>query len=208
MATFWVLLVYYNGSHPPKRTRTPAPCAELHSYELKDPIDTYEYESRPLTFRDLLEEPYPQFTMALQQIFGLMIDFEGLRERNIASMTGRQPHALNDERFFDVPPGTALLISQQVLMIFKAFTCYAATIAHHYVAQLSAAMGLLLLCLLPIIEPSNMPMIWSFRGPRPDLLRDPDVHGLIHLALEKLVEAERFWIFNQSEEFERLHSQS
>ena len=137
-----------------------------------------EFHFTPLN--ELLEGPHPQFRRVMAEVLHLLDQSEALHHRNITILE-------ENEGGLD----QMILASEQVLILFKAFVRHRTTVSENIPAMIAAIMGQLYDDSLNRQRGDmDLPSLWDIRGPRLNLMLDPTVHGLIQLALERLVEIE------------------
>jgi len=163
---------------------------------------------RPETFQSLLQGSDPQFDSAMDEVMEIMRKFERIREMNLASVSGLGAHQPSDQAYFNAPPGEAIILSELVLLLFKAFSRHLAAVSLEEAGRMAMLLGQLRLCLLRPMSQMSVPAVWAFEGPRVHLMTDRDVHGLIRLALERMCEAEEIWYHHESEHLAGRHPQS
>lgn len=152
------------------------------------------HEDEDLADDARLDRPFDN--ESIRQLGLLLDNFQHIQDHSIAALTGvpftQGPSVLN------LPPGQLVLITDQVLRIYRDYTFNTAGAILADVEGLSRAIGRLSAHLRPAILEADLPIVWGAQGPRVSMLVDADVRPLIDIALQRLADAEAMWIHHQA----------
>lgn len=205
---------------PAQANKNTCPMCRVAFFELQTPEDVdenefedgfeggfaslrYEDEDEeppyPMTFRQLLQPPRPKFGIAIGQIYSLLGRFEQFQERNIELIAEDVRQTWPDEEEAGAYHGPYLLVSAQVLHLFRIFASYLGLASLTTFSDIVNIMGRLKVRLQEPLAMMGTPWLWESQGPAQHLLADLNAHGLLQLGLLRLCEAERMWLDRQAE---------